>query len=82
MKVALRDRAAEMAHKEQSLGIAITKAEQQDMVNGIRRQNLARIKTVTEVTGSTKTQKYDRIVEILESHTHDIKSILSTPTVD
>lgn len=52
------------------------------MVTGLRKQTLARIKVVTQVTSSTKIEKYDRIVEILESHAQDIKSVLMTATVD
>lgn len=81
-KIALRDLGATMAHKEQSLNIKITRQDQTDMLNSLRRESLSRIKAVAAAIGTSKADRFDRIDEILRDHSHDVKRILSTATVD
>jgi len=81
VKTSLRDLSHDLTGAPDP-GIRLTKEEQQDIVTGLRRGTLARIATVTSVTHSTKVEKYDRIVEILESHRNDVRNVLSRRTVD
>ena len=79
MKTSLRDHAAEL---HGTADIKMTKQDQADMVTGLRRQTLERIYHITLVTSATKAEKYDRIEQIIVDLGNNIRTVISTPTVD
>lgn len=79
-KVSLRDFAREQAPTP-TPGVKMTRAEQNEMIQTLRQQTLSRIKAISMVETSTKSERFDRIVEVLAGHSVDVTNILRYPQV-
>lgn len=88
-KVSLRDHGRTLMPNNEDTnspvvsGMNLTEQDRQDMITGLRHNTLQRImRTTTAMGHPTKAEKYDRIEEILEQHTNDMRRINMMPVTN